>query len=94
MRFEQGKDPKAAMGIGRKHKIQFGNYYEMEGPMANKDRAEKLRDEVDKEMDRTRAECEEEEIYDDRQMDMVDEILFAHEDEFRKLGYDYTEDWK
>jgi hypothetical protein len=92
--FQQKRGVKPSLGIGRKHKMEFPNGYEVEGPLENKDRAESLKEKLDQELLYVQQECEEEEIYDDHQMDILDEVVEEYMEEFRKLGYDYTEDWK
>lgn len=92
--FQQDKGIKPSLGIGRKHKITFSNGYEIEGPLENKQKAEELTEEMESELDIVAKECEEEEIYDDHQMDMLDEVVEEYMEEFRKLGYEYTEDWR
>jgi hypothetical protein len=92
--FKRGQEPKDAMGIAPTHIIELENGYEMEGPLRNKEAVERLNNRLSDAVLSVKMECEDQEIYDDAQMDACDEVVEEWEDEFQKLGYDYTEEWK
>ena len=86
------QDPKAILGIGKRHRIELPSGFSMEGPYVNKSEVESLLKELDKEIEATIEECEAEEIYDDHQMDMLDDVVDEYEPKFKELGYSYTDD--
>jgi len=93
-KFIKSQDPKVSLGIGKKHIIELPNGFDMKGPYANKEQAEKLLAELNEEIGLVQKECEDQEIYDDHQMDMLDEVTDEYEPKFNELGYEYIEDWK
>ncbi len=92
--LNRSQEPKVAMGLGMRHKMELPNGYEMEGPYANKDEAERLVRKLDDDVTQVQMECEDQEIYDDAQMDACDEVVEEYEPKLKELGYDYTEEWK
>jgi len=92
--FQRGNHPHQVLKIGRKHIIELPSGAEIEGPLVNKKKAEAILPNLEEELERTRMECEEEEIYDDQQMDILDDVENEYMEDFRNLGYEYTEDWQ
>ena len=56
---------KPALKIGKRYKIMLPNGRDMEGPFENKERAKKLNDKLQEEIDTASWELEEEGIFDD-----------------------------
>lgn len=90
--FIKGQDPKVAMGLGKRHTIELPSGRDIEGPFLNKKKAKKLLEKLNDEINIASYELEEEGIYDDEQMDALDEIVEEYMEYFRKLGYEYIDD--
>ena len=90
--FEQGREPKHSMGLGRRHKIELPSGRDIEGPYDSKKKAKKLANKLDDVIFQTQMELEEEGIYDDHQMDALDEVVEEFMEMFRKLGSEYIEE--
>ena len=82
--FEQGREPK--------HSIELPSGRDIEGPYDSKKKAKKLANKLDDVIFQTQMELEEEGIYDDHQMDALDEVVEEFMEMFRKLGYEYIEE--
>jgi hypothetical protein len=89
--FERGQDPKIVIGRWKMHEIELPSGHDMEGPYSNKKQAEKLLKELENEIEEAQVECEMEGIWDDQQMDILDDIVKEYTPRFKELGYEYTE---
>lgn len=92
--FEKGRGIKPSLDIGRKVIIKLDSGAEIEGPLENKEKAEDIIDEMNRVLAETIDYCEEEEIYYDAQMDELDKVEEEYMADLRKLGYEYTEEWR
>lgn len=90
--FEQGKEPKHSMGLGKRHKIELPSGRDIEGPYDNKKKAKKLLRRLDDTIMEVSMELEAEGIYDDHQMDALDEVVEEFMEDFRNLGYEYIDE--
>ncbi len=90
--FERGKHPYDALGIGAKTTIELDNGYPYTGPTRNREAAEKIAEEIRKEMDNVRAEYLDDDLSDDAVMNEVDDVIEAYEERLNDLGYEYDED--
>jgi hypothetical protein len=92
--FEKGRGIKPSLSIGRKVILKLDGGAEIEGPLQNEKKAKSIIDEMNRALAETADYCEEAEIYDDAQMDEMDEVEEEYMEDLRKLGFEYTEEWR
>jgi len=91
--FQRGRGIKTSLDIGRKIIIELPYGEEIEGPLENEEKAKAILNNLESEIEKTREYYGSGKTTADEEVE-IDEIHDRHMEEFKKIGFYYTEDWK